>query len=130
MRLDPIPFMVARVKETPSLPAAVSVGGDLDMHEPGTRHIDVVLEGGERAIRDRLDVWTFTLNHYAATKQQAMESALIVREYFLELVAGKAYPGGYSVAYVNEESAPFDQGDIESREQRIINRLTIAIYET
>lgn len=130
MRLDPIPFMVARVKEAPDLPAAVTVGGDLDMHEPGSRHIDVVLEGGERTIRDRLDAWTFSLNHYAATKPLAMESALIVREYLLEIVAGKSYSGGYSVAYVEEESAPFDQGDIDSREQRIINRVTVAIYET
>lgn len=128
MRLDPIPFMVARVKGIPGLPSAISVGADLDMHEPGTRRIDIVLEGGQRVLRDRLDAWTFTLNHYAALKSQAMESALLVREYLLEEAQEKAY-GAVFLAGVEEEQAPFDQGDIDSKEQRIIHRVTIYIYE-
>lgn len=128
MRLDPIPFMVARVKATPNLPPKVNVSGDLDMHQPGQRQIDVVLEGGERVIRDRLDSWTFTLNHYAPTKAQAMETALLVREYLLEQAQEQAY-GSVFLAGVEEEQAPFDQGDVDSREQRIVHRVTIFIYE-
>lgn len=128
MKLDPIPFMVSRIKATPALPAGVTVSGDLDFHEPGQRQIDVVLEGGQRVMRDRLDSWTFTLNHYAATKAQAMQTALMVREYLLEQVPGYAY-GNVGVDEIEEDLAPFDQGDAESREQRIIHRVTIYIYE-
>jgi hypothetical protein len=129
VRLDPIPFMVARVKATPGLPVGVVVSGDLDYHSPGTRQIDVVLEGGKRHIRDRMDLWHFTLNHYAATKQQAMETALLVREYLLEQVSGNAY-GAVSVDAVIEDQGPHDLGDEDSREQRFIHRLSIYIYET
>jgi len=128
LRIDPIPFLVARVKATPDLPADVTVSGDLDMHTPGTRHIDVVLDGGERIVRDRLDAWTFTINHHAPYKSQAMESALMVREYLLEVVPGKAFDG-VGVNEVREEQAPFDVGDIDSREQRIAHRLTVYLYE-
>lgn len=128
MKLDPIPFMVECILATPGFPEGITVSADLDMHPPGSRHIDVVLEGGGRVIRDRLDRWDFTLNHYAASKRLAMESALMVREWLLESVAGLAF-GNVAVANVVEETAPFDQGDIDSREQRIIHRVSVYLYE-
>lgn len=128
MRLDPIPFMVARVRATPGLPVGVKVSGDLDMHSPGSRQIDVVLEGGKRIIRDRLDSWSFTLNHYAATKADAMDTTLLVREYLLEQVPGNKF-GNVAVADIWEDQAPMDLGDIDSHEQRFVHRVTIYIYE-
>lgn len=128
MKLDPIPFMVGRVLATPGMPLSVSIGADLDMHAPGTRRIDIELDGGRRVIRDRMDAWTFSLNHYAATKAQAMETALLVREYLLEDVPGKGY-GTVGVDDIQEEQAPTDIGDIDSKEQRIVHRVTIYIYE-
>lgn len=128
MRIDPIPFMIARVKETPGLPDRVTVSGDLDFHEPGQRQIDVVLDGGERIVRDRLDRWDFTINHYAPLKQQAMETALLVREYLLEQVPGRVF-SGVGVNDVGEELGPSDIGDIDSKEQRIIHRVSVYLYQ-
>jgi hypothetical protein len=128
MKLDPIPFMVARVKAVPGLPSGISIGADLDMHEPGTRRIDIELEGGRRVVRDRLDAWTFALNHYAALKSEAMASALLVREYLIEQAQEKRYDSVF-LAGVEEEQAPTDIGDIDNKEQRIIHRVTIYIYE-
>lgn len=128
MKLDPIAFLVGRIKATPDLPANVTVSGDLDMHSPGSRQIDVELEGGRRIIRDRLDAWTFQISHYAPLKAQAMGSALLVREYLLEQVPGHAYEG-VGVDEIEEEQGPTDVGDIDSKEQRFIHRVTIYIYE-
>jgi len=119
--------MVSRVRATPGIPEGVTVSGELDMHQPGQHHIDVELEDGTRVVRDRLDAWHFTLKHYAGTKSEAMKTALLVREYLIEQVPGKAY-GNVGVDHIKDEGI-HDQGDKDSREQCIIHRVTIYIYE-
>lgn len=129
MNIDPIKFMMQVVTSIPGLPAGVTVNADLDLHPPGSRAIDIVLEGGPgRVVRDRLDGFSFTLNHYAVSKVLAAETAFLVRRHLLEVLPNTAM-NGVAVSDVEELSAPHDFGDTDSREQRFIHRVTIFVYE-
>lgn len=130
MNIDPLKFMMQTIKAVPGLPADVSVNADLDLHAPGSRAIDVVLVGGPgRVVRDRMDAFTFSLNHYGPTKGAAIETAFLVRRYLLEVLPNTAHPNGVAVSDVEELSAPHDFGDDKSHEQRFIHEVTIYVYE-
>jgi hypothetical protein len=129
--IDPIKFMVARVREIPDLPAGVVVNADLDLAVPGTPRVDVVLEGGPgRIIKHRLDSASFTLNSYGPDKQSASRLSFIVREWILEEMPGSAWLDQHvAVNDTSELEYPADASDLATREQRFIHRVTIQLYE-
>ncbi|MEU1881889.1 hypothetical protein ABZ470_31705 [Streptosporangium sp. NPDC020072] len=120
---------MARLRSLPVLDG-VLVGSDLKGHRPGDRAVEVVLEpGGRRVVQNRLDRFTFTLNHYAASKEAASNQAFAAREYLLEVLPGLTFPP-VAVDEVTELDAPFDLSDEDSQEQRFIHRISLYVYET
>lgn len=113
----------------PNLPAGVVVSGELDLHPPGTQAIDIVWTGGPgRVVRDRMDAFSYALNHYGPSKESASALALLVRRYLLEVLPNTA-SNGVAVADVEELSAPHDFDDKASHEMRFIHEVTVYLYE-
>lgn len=129
MRINPIPFLIARIRSIPGL-NGVQVSSDLMAHTLGERAIVVSLEpGGRRVVRDRMDAFRFTLNYYGPSVGAAAELAFLVREHLLEVLPGTAF-NGIAVNEVEEDDAPWDFGDPDSREQRFLHRITIYLYSS
>lgn len=127
MRINPIPFLIARIRSIPGL-TGVQVSSDLMAHTLGERAVVVSLEpGGKRVVRDRMDAFRFTINYYGSSIGEAADLAFIVREYLLEVLPDTAF-SGIAVNEVEEDDAPWDFGDPDSRESRFIHRITIYLY--
>ncbi|GAA2665216.1 hypothetical protein [Nonomuraea recticatena] len=120
--------MVARIRNAPGLPGGVRVSADMTAHTVGQRAVVVALEGGFRKVEDRLDAFRFSINSYASSKADASDLAFLIREFVLEKLRNTVH-NGIAVSDVEEDSAPRDDSDMESREQRFIHRITIYLYE-
>lgn len=129
MNIDPLSFIVARVRAIPGLPVGTVVSSDLAFHEPGTSAIDIALEPGPgRMVRDRMDAFSYTLNHYGPDKGSALRLAMLVRRYLLEVMPGTGL-NGVAVHEVEENQTPWEFDDKDSHEKRFVHRVTISVYE-
>lgn len=129
MKVNPIPFMIARLKEAPGM-TGVRVSSDMVGHTLNAPAVFVTLApGGKRVVPNRLDAFRITLDYYGPSKKDVSDRAFAVREYLLETLPGKAF-GGVAVDEVKEDDLPWDAGDSESKEQRFIHRITVYLYES
>jgi len=128
VRINPIPMLIDLIRDTPGL-GPVLVSNDLMSHVIGDAAIIVQLEpGSRRVVRDRMDAFRFTLNHYGGSTKEASDQAFLVREYLLEQAPGSII-GNVAIDEVREDDAPWDFDDRESREQRFVHRIIIYLYE-
>lgn len=129
MNIDPLAFIVARIRAIPGLPSETVVSAELALHEPGTRAIDIDLAPGPgRIVRDRMDAFSYTLNYYGPGKGPALQLAMLVRKYLLEVMPGTGLNGVY-VQEVEENQTPWEFADKDSHEKRFIHSVTISVYE-
>jgi hypothetical protein len=108
--------------------ADVAVSADLFAHATGDSAVVVNLVSGQRIVRDRMDAFDLVFNCYSASKKDAAELALTVREFLLESLPATAI-SGVMVADVRDGFGPFDAADLESGEQRFIYRASLFVYE-
>lgn len=127
MRINPVPFLIARIRNIPNL-GDVLVSSDMLAHRVGESAIVVTLEpGGKRVVRNRLDAFRIRISHYGASKKIASDQAFLVREYLLETLPDTDHDG-IAVNEVEEDDSPFEFPDDDSGEQRYIHRITLYLY--
>lgn len=127
MKVDPLALLVGYLKAQPEL-AGIKVSVDLVGHITGQRLVHVeLMPGGQRIVRDRMDMFNFAINYYGADKRDASALAWDVREILIERLPATRI-SNYVVSDVEEDSIPYDFPDDFSDEQRFLHLLSIYVY--